>query len=137
VLRLLLARIYYMWGSLHRNFGNQTSFQREHRAAVRCFGRAYQLDPNLRQARLDRGIVLWREMGRVEEALADFDGLLEQDPAYGLALLNRAMVLQEVGRYRPALADLETFLHLADEDEEYRQIAIRTRNLLRDLIEES
>jgi tetratricopeptide (TPR) repeat protein len=135
MLRFLLARIYYMWGSLHRNFGNQTSFRREHRSAIRYFSRAYELDPGLRQARLDRGIILWREMGRVEEAIADFDALLEQDPNYGPALLNRAAAQQEAGRYRQALADLDAFLQLPDEDEEYRRIAQRTRTLIREALE--
>jgi tetratricopeptide (TPR) repeat protein len=125
-----------MWGSLHRNFGNQSSFLREHEAAVRRFTRAYQLDPKLREARLDRGIVYFREMGRLDEALADFDALLAEDPYYGAALLNRAMLAQGRGQYRQALADLETFLTLPDEDPEYVAVAQRTAVLLRDLVSE-
>ena len=131
-----MARIYYMWGSLHRNFGNRSSFLREHEAAVRRFSQAYQLDPNLREARLDRGIVYFREMGRLDEALADFDALLVDDPLYGPALLNRAMLSQEKGNYRQALTDLETFLTLPDEDAEYTAVAQRTAVLLRELVAE-
>ena len=134
--RLLLARIYYMWGSLHRNFGNRSSFLREHEAAVRRFSQAYELDPTLRQARLDRGIVYFREMGRLDEALADFNALLADDPHDGPALLNRAMLLQERGRYRQAIDDLEAFLTLPDEDAEYTQVAQRTVALLRELVTE-
>lgn len=134
--RLFLARIYYMWGSLHRNFGNQTSFVREHAAAVRRFSRAYELDPNLREARLDRGIIYFREMGRYEDALADFDGLLAEDAEYGPALLNRAMLYQEQGLYPQALTDLELFLSLPDEDAEYVAVARRTADLLRELVAE-
>lgn len=134
--RLLMARIYYMWGSLHRNFGNQNSFLREHEAAVRRFTQAYDLDPNLRQARLDRGIIYFRELGRLEDALADFDALLEEDPSYGPALLNRSMVRQEQGLYRQALTDLEIFLTLPDEDPEYIAVAQRTAVLLQELITE-
>jgi tetratricopeptide (TPR) repeat protein len=134
MLRRLLARFYFLWGSLHRNFGNQTSFAREHWAAVRCFERAYELDPGLREALLSRGIVLWRELGQAEEALADFDALVTIDPAYGPAWLNRAMARQEMGRYQAALSDLEAFLALPNQDEEYRQIARRTRALLTDLL---
>jgi tetratricopeptide (TPR) repeat protein len=134
--RLLLARILYMWGSLHRNFGNKSNFQREHRAAVHRFSQAYRIDPKLREARLDRGILLYREMGRPDEALADFDALLVEDPEYGPALLNRAMISQELGRYAAALADLEAFLQLPEQDREYRIIAERTTSLLREIVDE-
>jgi len=131
-----MARIYYMWGSLHRNFGNRSSFAREHEAAVRRFTRAYQLDPNLREARLDRGVLYFRELGRLDEALADFDALLAEDPHYGPALLNRAMLAQERGQYHQALTDLEMFLTLLDEDAEYVAVAQRTAVLLRELLAE-
>ena len=132
--RLLLARIYYLWGSLHRNFGNQNGFRREQEAAVKRFSQAYALDPNLREARLDRGILYWREMGQIEAALADFNALLEEDPAYGPALLNRGMVAYESGRYAHALADMEAYLQLPKEDGEYWLIAERTAGLLRELV---
>jgi tetratricopeptide (TPR) repeat protein len=125
-----------MWGSLHRNFGNQNSFLREHESAVRRFTQAYDLDPNLRQARLDRGIIYYRELGRLDDALADFNALLEEDPNFGPALLNRSMVNQELGQYPQALADLETFLTLPDEDPEYTAVAQRTAVLLQELIDE-
>jgi tetratricopeptide (TPR) repeat protein len=125
-----------MWGSLHRNFGNQNSFLREHEAAVRRFTQAYDLDPTLRQARLDRGIIYYRELGRLDDALADFNALLEEDPNFGPALLNRSMVNQERGQYPQALADLKTFLTLPDEDPEYVAVAQRTAVLLQELIDE-
>ncbi len=134
--RLLLARALYMWGSLHRNFGNRSSFQREHRSAVHRFSQAYSIDPTLRRARLDRGILLYREMGRPEEAMADFDALLAEDPEYGPALLNRAMLSQERGRYASALADLEAFLELPEQDRDYRLIAERTVVVLREIVDE-
>jgi tetratricopeptide (TPR) repeat protein len=134
--RTVLARFYYFWGSLHRNFGNQSSFHREHRAAVRRFTQAYEMDSSLRQARLDRGIVLYREMGLLDEAMADFDALLAEDPSYSPALLNRAMVFQEKGQYSEALSDLELYLDLPAIDEDYRQIASRTAALLREIVAE-
>ena len=134
--RLLLARTLYMWGSLHRNFGNKSNFQREHRSAVHRFSQAFRIDPSLRRARLDRGILLYREMGRPDEALADFDALLAEDPEYGPALLNRAMISQERGRYASALADLEAFLELPEQDREYRLIAERTTDALREIVDE-
>lgn len=134
--RYLLARVYYMWGSLHRNFGNRNSFEREHLSAIKRFTQAYEADPSLREARLDRGIILYRELGRFDEAIADFDALLTEDPGYGPALLNRAMAAQENGQYAPALADLEAYLALPTTDTEYRDLAERTAQLLRDLLAE-
>jgi tetratricopeptide (TPR) repeat protein len=125
-----------MLGSLHRNFGNQSSFSREHHSAVLRFTRAYELDPSFRKARLDRGILLYREMGRLDEAAEDFDALLDIDPSYSPALLNRAMLNQERGHYAEALSDLETYLDLPMEDQEYWQIATRTADLLREVVAE-
>lgn len=132
----ILGRLYYMWGSLHRNFGNRSSFVREHKSAVERFTQAYQADPTMRKARLDRGILFYREMGMLDEALEDFDALLDEDPEYLPALLNRAMVYQERGRYGDALRDLETYVKLPIEDEEYYQIASRTAALLQEVVDE-
>ncbi|MDX1616266.1 MAG: tetratricopeptide repeat protein [Candidatus Promineifilaceae bacterium] len=134
--RLLLARLYFMWGSLHRNFGNRSSFQREHRHAIRRFTQAIELDPHLREARLSRGIILFREMGRLDQALADFDALLEEDAHYGPALLNRALLAQEQGRYATALHDLDRYLALPAEDGEYYRMAARTAEVLREIVAE-
>jgi tetratricopeptide (TPR) repeat protein len=136
MIKFLLARILYMWGSLHRNFGNTTSFLREHRSAVKRFTQAYNLDPGLREARLDRGVLYFREMGMLDEALADFDALLAEDPSYRPALLNRALLFQERGRYREALIDLETYLELPEEDREYYTVASRTAAVLREIVAE-
>ena len=132
--RYVLARIYYMWGSLHRNFGNKNNYNREHQHAVRRFTQAYELDPNLREARLGRGILLYRELGMIKEAKADFDALLEEDPAFAPALLNRAMLAQEIGQYAQALSDLEFYLSLPKEDEEYWRMAERTVTVLREIV---
>jgi tetratricopeptide (TPR) repeat protein len=137
--RLLLARLFYLWGSLHRHFGNKSSFRREHDLALRCFERAIRYDPYLYPARLDRAILLWRELGRVDEALLEFDALLAIEPDYGPALLNRALAAEATGDYRAALADLERYLSLPTgdlEDADYRAIAGRTAVLLRELLDE-
>jgi tetratricopeptide (TPR) repeat protein len=85
---------------------------------------------------LERGILLWRELGRLDEATADFDALLAEDPSYGLALLNRALVAQERGRYQAALEDLEAYLRLPNNDEGYEAVAVRTAALLREIVGE-
>jgi tetratricopeptide (TPR) repeat protein len=136
MIRFALARIYYMWGSLHRNFGNRSSFKREHLSAIKRFTQAYEADPSLREARLDRGIILYRELGLHDDAMADFNALLAEDPQYGPALLNRAMAAQESGLYPEALADLDAYLALPVENEEYRRVAERTAALMREIVEE-
>jgi tetratricopeptide (TPR) repeat protein len=79
---------------------------------------------------------LYRELGRFDEAMADFDALLTEDPSYGPALLNRAMAAQEQASYGQALADLETYLSLPAADDEYRRLAERTAQLLREIVAE-
>jgi lipoprotein NlpI len=134
LLNLFLSRVVYMQGSVHRAFGNRTGFRREHENAVKCFTRAYELDPYLRVALLDRAILFWREMDRIPEALADLDALLEEDPAYAPARLNRGMALHQIGRYREALTDLEAFLEDSETDPVFREPAQRMTEALRDLL---
>lgn len=64
--------------------------------------------------RLERGVLLFRELGRTDEALADFNALVEEDPIYAApALFNRAMLAQQNGRYQDALHDLEAYMALS------------------------
>ena len=130
-MRFLLAWLVYTWGGLHRYFGNQNHIRAEHEAAVRYFTRALRIDPGFRRARLERAILLWRELGCLEEALADLDALLEADPAYAPALFNRALVAQDKGRFAAARADLEAYLQLSDAD--YREEATRLLAILREI----
>ncbi|MEZ4510430.1 MAG: tetratricopeptide repeat protein [Chloroflexota bacterium] len=135
MIRFIWAYLLYTWGGLHRYFGNQNSMRGEHETAVSYFTRALQTDPTFRQARLARGVLLGRELARFEEALADFDALLAADPHDAPALLNRALVLQQNGRFRPALTNLETYLSLPHTDPN-REEAQRIAQLLRELIAE-
>ncbi len=109
MLRFLWAYLVYTWGGLHRYFGNKNSMRSEHEAAVRYFSKAYDIDPTFQRVRLERGVLLFRELGRTEEALADFDALLAEDPDYAPALFNRALLAQQNGRYQDALNDLEAY----------------------------
>lgn len=132
--RFIRAWLIYTWGGLHRYFGNQNNMRSEHEAAVRYFTRAYRIDPTWRRARLERGILLYRELQRLDEALADFDALLAEDPAYGPALFNRALLAQEAGRYQDALEDIEAYLSLPGEA--YQAEAARIAAFLHQLLEE-
>ena len=136
MLRFIWAWLVYTWGGLHRYFGNMNSMPSEHLRAIHYFSRAYEIDPRLRQARLARAVLLWRELRRFDEALSELNTLLDADPAYGVALFNRAMVAQEIGRYSDALADLEAFLDLPAEDDFYHEQARRLVPLIRALDEE-
>lgn len=134
-MRFLWAWLVYTWGGLHRYFGNQSSIRSEHEAAVRCFTKAYQIDPSFRRVLLERGVLLWRELDQPEAAMADFNTLLEDDPGFAPALMNRAMVAQNAGRYREALADFEAYLNLPDAETEMYQFEVqRTIALLREML---
>ena len=135
-MRFAWAWLLYTWGGLHRYFGIQNSMAREFERAVHYFSRAYAVDPTFRAARLHRGILLGRELGRIEEAIADFDALLKEDPTYSLALFNRAMMWMENGRYPQALADMEAYLQQSDPSDDNWPDATRIVNLLRKIGQE-
>ncbi len=135
--RYFWASFCYAWGGLYRSFGNWGVWPRGHALAVRWFSRALRLQPGLPDVLLDRGILLWRELGQAERALVDFDALLAAQPAHPAARLNRALAFQELGRYRPALDDLDAYIAAAAPDDEYLDIAIRTAAHLRALLDEA
>jgi len=133
MLRFLWAYLVYTWGGLHRYFGNQNAMRSEHEAAVRYFTKAYEIDPTFLRVRLERGVLLFRELGRTEEALADFDALVDEDPIYAApALFNRALLAQQYGRYQDALHDLEAYV--AFSPREYLQEAMHLMIVLRTLL---
>ena len=134
MLRFIYAWLVYTWGGLHRYFGNKNSMGSEYERAVHYFSRAYEIDPSLRQARLARAVLCFRELGRPQEALADLNALLETDPDDAEALLNRAMLAQENGRYQDALTDLQNYLALGDTA--YTEEARRMAELLEALLDE-
>lgn len=133
MLRFLWAYLVYTWGGLHRYFGNQNAMRSEHEAAVRYFTKAYEIDPSFLRVRLERGVLLFRELGRMDEALADFNALVEEDPIYAApALFNRAMLAQQNGRYQDALHDLEAYMALSPRD--YLQETQHLMDVLRSLV---
>jgi len=133
MLRFLWAYLVYTWGGLHRLFGNTNSMRSEHEAAVRYFNKAYEIDPTFQRVRLERGILLFRELGRYDEALADFNALLVDESGYEReTLFNRALLYQQIARYQDALADLNAFLDLPPGD--YYQEAARMREVLQALL---
>lgn len=133
MLRTIYAWLIYTWGGLHRYFGNRSNMRSEHEKAVRYFSRAYRIDPTFSQARLARAVLLWRELGRLEEARQDLDALLAAQPNYAEALINRAMVAQEDGRFQDARVDLEAYLRQPHTD--YAHEAARILAVLREITE--
>lgn len=116
MLRFLWAYLIYTWGGLHRLFGNRNSMRSEHEAAVRYFTKAYKIDPTFHRVRLERGILLFRELGQFDEALVDFNFLLDEESDYSnLALFNRALLHQQNSQFTEALADLDAFLEQPEE----------------------
>ena len=113
--QFIRAWLLYTWGGLHRYFGNANDIRSEHERAIHYFSRAYEVDPKFRMARLARAVLLWRELGRVDEALTELTALIDADPTYGEAIFNRAMALQSKMDYQAAIIDLEAYLQLPDE----------------------
>jgi tetratricopeptide (TPR) repeat protein len=134
MLTFVRAWLLYTWGGLHRYFGNMNSMASEHERAVHYFSRAYTVDPTFRRARLARAVLYFRELGQPQAALADLNALLDEDPAYDDALLNRAMLAQQDGRYQEALTDLQTYLAL--DNTTYSDEARRMADLLQALLDE-
>lgn len=133
MLKTIWAYWLYIVGGTHRHIGNRNNLPSEHEQAVRLFTRSYEFNPKSRKVKLERGIILWRELRRYDEAITDFTELLEEDHRYGPALLNRAMAHQQAGKYTKALADLDAYLRLP-RDDEYWDTAIRLQKLLRELV---
>jgi tetratricopeptide (TPR) repeat protein len=133
MLRFLWAYLVYTWGGLHRLFGNRNSIRSEHETAVHYFNKAYEIDPTFERVRLERGILLFRELGRYDEALADFNFLLAEQSDYSSqALLNRALLYQQNAQFEESLADLNVFLELPPDD--YYQEAFRMREVLQAML---
>ena len=133
MLRFIWVYLIYTWGGLHRYFGNQNHMRSEHELAVHYFGKALAVAPDFQQARLARGVLLGRELGRFDEALADFNHILRDDPESGEALLNRGLVLQQNGRFADALTDLEAYITLPN-TKTYREEAQRIVRVLREMV---
>ncbi len=125
----------FTWGGLHRYFGHANVMLSEHERAIHYFERAYQVDPSFTAARLHKGVLLSREFGRHDEALTIFDAILDEEPDNGVALLNRAMALQDNGRFPEALADLERYLELPTRDSHWEEVQ-RMIKPLRDVVKE-
>jgi hypothetical protein len=94
--------------------GNQASQRQDYVTAVKEFSRAMELNSAPIYYGL-RGDVYWR-MGRLDEALADYDIAIAMEPTAPDGYFGRARVYKDKGDKANAVQDLETFLQLKPND---------------------
>jgi tetratricopeptide (TPR) repeat protein len=85
--------------------------------SLKHFDRALELDPQMVQARLARGLLL-RQEGRISPALSDFKSVLERQPANFHAWEELGEALLALGRTSEALPAFEKAAALAPENAE-------------------
>jgi tetratricopeptide (TPR) repeat protein len=74
--------------------------------AARSFARAVELDPSLKQARIELAKT-YERLGRTEAALTAYAELLRSDPLNAVARLRSAICLVRLRRHREAVEQLE------------------------------
>jgi tetratricopeptide (TPR) repeat protein len=98
------------------------SHQGDHADALRLVGDGLarlddELDPG--EHRLHRSVLrynraqLYAGLGRLEEALADYTAVIEEDPHYAEYHFDRAALLRRLGRDDEAMAEYETAMRLS------------------------
>lgn len=112
--RWFQARWAYQQGLLQRFWGHRTLRRQYYEASVRSFSRALGLESGFIEARLDRGLVNWRELQAYDSAIADFSHVLLLDPTRVEAHFYRSMAYQNQGKYPEAVADLRAVLALGE-----------------------
>ena len=102
----------YWIGIVYHYWGNAYGTVRAYQKAVLWYQRALALDASLTQARLDRGILYWRELDDPRAAISDFNYLLAQDAENEAARFNRAVAYQQLGDHKDASADFQAYLSI-------------------------
>lgn len=127
----LWSRFLRRLADAHRHFGNQYGNRQEYRAAVGNYSRAIRLDSGYTDALYSRGVLYWRELGQYDCAIQDLTRVLELDPSWAMAYLNRGLAFKMKQDYRKATADFEQFL-LEGQDDFWLEAARRQLAELRD-----
>jgi len=83
--------------------------------ALADLNRALELNPDLIPARFNRGAMLYGE-GKLGLALADFDHCVAVDPHAPTPYFNRAAVYDAMHNRKEAVADIERFMELTDNE---------------------
>ena len=136
MVRYILSVFVFAFAGLFRVLGLGLRSNAFQRTAVKLFSAAYTLSDKQREARLARAVLLYRELGKPQEALKDLNALLAEDDSYAAARMNRVLVLQETGRYADALADADHYINPPYADDEYPDLMMRTAIHLRALVED-
>jgi tetratricopeptide (TPR) repeat protein len=122
--------IFYMWSArVHRHFGIVRCRRDEYSRAVSDYSRALRVNPRYADAYLERGILLWRELGQANQAIVDFSMALRLRPEWPVALFFRGLAYQGTSNYPAAMDDLSTYLE--SDDLSWREDAIRQLSLIR------
>lgn len=110
-----IKAIWYLWSArVHRHYGLAHADKEEFLSAVEDYRRAMECNPNLAPAYLERGILLWRELGRASHALRDLNTALTLKPNWGDALFTRGLAYQAAGDYHAAMNDLDAYVKQGD-----------------------
>ncbi|MGE0431283.1 MAG: tetratricopeptide repeat protein [Planctomycetota bacterium] len=98
----VLIRAYY-------NRGLVRSSQGDYRASLDDMAEVLKLDPQHAAAHCDRGTAFQR-LGRLDDALAEFNAALAIAPDHTFSLVNRGIVYWHLGRFGDAVADYNAAL---------------------------
>jgi tetratricopeptide (TPR) repeat protein len=126
--RRMLAYWWYAWGLSWCHWGLRTTNQSFFRAGIRSFDRALRLWPQFAAGFYRRGLIRGRELSDHRAGIADLTRAIELDPAWSLPYLQRGLFQRFHGNSRAALADLQHYVDLAEDQfwrgEAERQIAM-------------
>ena len=126
--RRALAYWWYAWGLSWCHWGLRTTNQSFFRAGIRSFDRAVRVWPQFAAGFYRRGLIRGRELSDHRAGIADLTRAIELEPAWSLPYLQRGLFQRFHGDSRAALADLQRYVDLAEDQfwrgEAERQIAM-------------
>lgn len=112
-MKKLRAFLCFHWGNIQRYRGLRTGNRRHFVAAEQLLTHALEFNEKHHQARINRGLLRWRELDNWAGAISDFTLLLAQWPQDHLPLFYRGMAFCRAGDYHAALHDLDAFIQAA------------------------
>ena len=115
IFKRVRARLYLWSGRIHRHYGIVHADRNEFVSAIEDYGKAVKMNPSLDIAYLERGTILWRELGRATHAIRDLTFALNSRPNWPDALFNRALAYQAAGNYEAAMDDFSSYLEQGDD----------------------
>ena len=114
---------------IRRAMGVRTRNRRHFLAAERTLTHVLSLNSQHIKARINRGLIRWRELDNWSGAITDFTRLLDQQSDYHIALFYRGMALYRAGDYRASALDLDTFIRFAPQSRWVHHAAIQLEGL--------